>query len=735
MPEHPDNLLTINLSVEGMTCAACSSRLEKVLARVSGVDQVSVNLATERARIVVPVGAVSQQDLIQAVKKAGFDATPAVMEREQQALQERVGRQRNRRELIKLVVAVVLSLPLMLPMVLMPLGVDLALPAWAQLLLATPVQFWIGWRFYEGAYKSLRGGAGNMDVLVVLGTSAAWGLSAWMTLAGRGTGPLYFEGSTMVITLVLLGKWMEGRAKRSAASAIRALMDLQPDMARVERDDRLIEMPVEHLLPEDIVVIRPGERVPVDGEVIEGESQIDESLITGESLPVLRGAGDAITGASVNGEGLLRIRATRIGAESTLSRIIRLVETAQASKAPVQKLVDKISAIFVPVVVAIALLTFLGWWLLGGDTNTAFLAAVSVLVIACPCALGLATPTAIMVGTGVAARQGILIKDADALERAHRCDTVVFDKTGTLTQGRPEVERVVSAELSEDQLLQWVASAQQGSEHPLAKAVLRWAGQKGILLSPVSAFNSHPGRGLSATIAGVELFIGSRRFIEEIMGPVGDLDGQADALEREGCTIMWIARRASQHHALQGFIAVRDPVRPEAREAVLALDRLGLKSIMLTGDNAVAAETVARQAGVDRVIAQVLPEEKAHEVEQLKHQGCTVAMVGDGINDAPALAAADVGMAMATGTDVAMHTAGLTLMRGDPRLVARALSVSGATYGKIRQNLFWALIYNLVAIPLAVSGMLNPVIAGAAMAMSSVSVVSNSLLLRRWKGV
>ena len=721
--------------ISGMTCAACSSRLEKVLSRVPGVEQASVNLATEKARIVAPLGAVSQQSLMQAVNKAGFTATPTVTEKEQRALQEQAARRRDRLELIKLVLAVVLTLPLAVPMFLMPFGIDLMLPAWVQLLLATPVQFWIGWRFYEGAYKSLRGGAGNMDVLVVLGTSAAWGLSTWVTLTGMGDGHLYFEGSAMVITLVLFGKWMEGRAKRSAASAIRALMDLQPDLARVERDGQVEEMPVERLTLGDVVVVRPGERIPVDGDVLEGRSQIDESLITGESLPVLREVGDNVTGASVNGEGLLRIRVTRLGAESTLARIIRLVETAQASKAPVQKLVDRISEIFVPVVVAIALLTFLGWWLIVGDLSTAFLASVSVLVIACPCALGLATPTAIMVGTGVAARRGILIKDADALERAHQCDTVVFDKTGTLTQGRPEVEHIVTNGMAEDQLLQLTASAQQGSEHPLAKAVLRQAEHKQLSLSPVSAFNSHPGLGLTATVDGAEIAIGSRRFIAELVDQLGALDGQASGLEHEGCTIMWVSRRQLEQHQLLGFIAVRDPVKAEALDAVQALKALGLKSVMLTGDNRPAAEAVAKQLGIDQVIAQVLPEEKAQEVAWLKGQGGAVAMVGDGINDAPALAAADVGMAMATGTDVAMHTAGVTLMRGDPRLVADALSVSEATYRKIRQNLFWALIYNLVAIPLAASGMLNPVIAGAAMAMSSVSVVSNSLLLRRWKGV
>ncbi len=726
---------THELDITGMTCAACSTRLEKVLSRLPGVEQATVNLATEKARITAPAGTLSQQTLIQAVSKAGFSATPAVTEKVQREAQQRRIERRTRRELLKLVLAVLLTLPLALPMLFMPLGLDLMLPDWLQLCLATPVQFWIGWRFYEGAYKSLRGGAGNMDVLVVMGTSAAWGLSAWVTLVGTPGGHLYFEASAMVITLVLFGKWMEGRAKRSAASAIRALMDLRPDLARVERDNQVLEVAAETVIAGEIVLVRPGERIPVDGVILEGRSQIDESLITGESLPVLREVDDAVTGASVNGEGLLRIRATRVGAESTLSRIIRLVESAQASKAPVQKLVDRISEIFVPVVAVIALGTFLGWWLIAGELNSAFLAAVSVLVIACPCALGLATPTAIMVGTGVAARHGILIKDADALERAHHCNTVVFDKTGTLTEGRPEVERIVAAGMTEEALLLLTASAQQGSDHPLAKAVLRRAQARQLSLSTVSEFTNHAGRGLSARVEDSQLLIGSRRFMQESQVELGELERSARELEDQGSTIMWIARPDGQAKGPMGFIAVRDPIKTEAGEAVAALKRLGVTSVMLTGDNRHAASAVAQQVGIDRVIAEVLPEEKAAQVEQLKQQGYKVAMVGDGINDAPALAAADVGMAMATGTDVAMHTAGITLMRGDPALVANALSVSEATYSKIKQNLFWALIYNLVAIPLAASGMLSPVIAGAAMAMSSVSVVSNSLLLKRWRGV
>ncbi|MCW8889385.1 MAG: heavy metal translocating P-type ATPase [Sedimenticola sp.] len=723
---------TYELLIGGMTCAACSGRLEKVLSRLPGVERAAVNLATEKASITAPSGVLSVQEAIAAVEKAGFTAQPAATAAEQQAKLEQQKQQASRKELLQLILAVLLTLPLALPMLLMPLGIHAELPAPWQMVLATPVQFWLGWRFYEGAFKSLRGGAGNMDVLVAMGTSAAWGLSAWVTITGGAGGHLYFEAAAMVITLVLLGKWLEGRAKRSAASAIRALMDLQPELARVERNGAIIEVPAETVIQGEVVVIRPGERVPVDGVILEGVSQLDESLITGESLPVERGVSDRVTGASVNGDGLLRIQATTVGTESTLSRIIRLVESAQASKAPVQKLVDQISAVFVPVVALIALVTFLGWWLIGSNLEVAFIASVSVLVIACPCALGLATPTALMVGTGVAARKGVLIKDAEALERAHHSTAVVLDKTGTLTLGKPTVESIVSQDEDTSDLLLLTASAQQGSEHPLAHAILNQAEKEALDLLPVADFKTWPGRGLSARIGQQTLLVGNRRLMTEAAVDLSDLLAQGEALESSGRTLMWVAETASLKRLL-GFIAVSDPVKPEAVNAVAALKRKGIHTVMLTGDNRYASQAVADAVGVDQVVSEVLPEEKSAEVQRLKAAGYVVAMVGDGINDAPALAAADVGMAMGTGTDVAMHTAGVTLMRGDPGLIADALSISHATYNKIRQNLFWALIYNLVAIPLAASGMLNPVVAGAAMAMSSVSVVSNSLLLRRWR--
>ncbi|MCW8943243.1 MAG: heavy metal translocating P-type ATPase [Sedimenticola sp.] len=723
---------TYDLLIGGMTCAACSGRLEKVLNRLPGVDRAVVNLATEKASITAPSGVISLQDLVQAVEKAGFTAQSAVTAAEHQEKLDQQKLQQNRKELMQLILAILFTLPLALPMLLMPLGVHAELPAAWQMVLATPVQFWLGWRFYEGAFKSLRGGAGNMDVLVAMGTSAAWGLSAWVTVTGGAGGHLYFEAAAMVITLVLLGKWLEGRAKRSAASAIRALMDLQPEVARVERDDVIIEVPAETVTQGEVVVIRPGERVPVDGVILEGVSQLDESLITGESLPVERGVADRVTGASVNGDGLLRIQATTVGTESTLSRIIRLVESAQASKAPVQKLVDQISAVFVPVVALIAVVTFLGWWLIGSDLEVAFIASVSVLVIACPCALGLATPTALMVGTGVAACKGVLIKDAEALERAHHSTAVVLDKTGTLTLGKPTVESIVSQDEDTSGLLLITASAQQGSEHPLAHAILSRAEKEKLTLLPVADFKTSPGRGLSARIGEREVLVGNRRLMDESTVDLSTLLVEGEALESSGRTLMWVAETAPAKQLL-GFIAVSDPIKPDAMAAVAALKRKGILTVMLTGDNRHASQAVADAVGIDQVVSEVLPEEKSAEVQRLKTAGHVVAMVGDGINDAPALAAADVGMAMGTGTDVAMHTAGITLMRGDPGLIADALSISHATYNKIRQNLFWALIYNLIAIPLAASGMLNPVVAGAAMAMSSVSVVSNSLLLRRWR--
>jgi Cu+-exporting ATPase len=711
---------TVELMISGMTCAACSTRLEKVLGKLPGVKRAEVNLAAESASVTMLVGTVTVADLVVAVAKAGFGAQMVTGRGDQLAREEEQHARDLRRQMVRLIASALLTLPLVAGMVVPGLEIS----SWVQLALATPVQFWIGARFYVGAWASLRGGSGNMDVLVALGTSAAWGLSAWQVAAGQGHhGTLYFEGAAVVITLVLLGKMLETRAKRSAAGAIRALMKLKPDVARVEQDGRIIELPAEVVPVGAIVVVRPGERLPVDGVVAEGVSQVDESLVTGESLPVAKETGAEVVAGSVNGDGLLRIRATRVGAESTINRIIRMVQGAQASKAPVQKLVDRISAVFVPVVVVVAILAFVGWGVVGGDWEQAAVAAISVLVIACPCALGLATPTAIMVGTGTAARHGILIKDAEALERAHGADVVVFDKTGTLTEGHP----AVVAQEGVPDLLHLVASAQQGSEHPLARAVLKAA--ETMSLSPVAEFKGLPGRGLSAMVDGHALLIGSSRLMIENTIDINELRHLAEAEEERGRTVMW----AAEEGRVLGFIAVADPVKPGAIAAIAGLKALGVETVMLTGDNARAAAFVAAQVGVDRVLAEVLPEDKAAEIAKLKGDGRVVAMVGDGVNDAPALAAADIGIAMGTGTDVAMQAAGITLVKGDPALLPAALSVSRATYAKIRQNLFWAFVYNVVALPAAALGMLNPVIAGAAMAFSSVSVVSNSLMLKRWR--
>ena len=721
---------SLELDIQGMTCASCVGRVEKALRRVPGVEDVSVNLATERAHVKLVEGAASLDALIAAVTKAGYQASPHAEAKADAA---------PRFEGWPVIIAALLSLPLVLPMLLQPFGVDLALPGWLQWLLATPVQFWLGARFYRAGWKALRAGTGNMDLLVALGTSAGYGLSVYLLIeeafgphAGHRMAHLYFEASAVVITLVLLGKMLEARAKRQTTAAIRALEQLRPDTARVRRDGVDQDVPVATVHVGDLVVIRPGERVPVDGTIREGSSHLDESLLTGESLPVSKGPGDPVTGGAINGDGLLLVDTTAIGAETTLSRIIRLVEDAQAAKAPIQRLVDRVSAVFVPVVLGIALLTFLGWWGYAGDPAQALINAVAVLVIACPCALGLATPTAIMAGTGMGARHGILIKDAQALEIAHRVQVVAFDKTGTLTVGKPRLATFEAAGGDARALLATAAGIQSGSEHPLAHAVVERAKQEGVAIADVQEIRALPGRGLSATQDGRRLLLGSTRLMEESGVDLGPLATRADALAKEGHTVSFVATLDPQP-ALLGLLAFGDAVKPSARDAIQRLRDLGVRSVMITGDNRGAADRVARELGLDAVHAEVLPSDKADVVKALREGGQTVAMVGDGLNDAPALAAADVGIAMSTGTDVAMHTAGVTLMAGDPARVADAIDLSRRTYRKIRQNLFWAFIYNLVGIPLAALGLLNPVIAGAAMAFSSVSVVSNALLLRRWR--
>ncbi|KGE67654.1 MULTISPECIES: cation-translocating P-type ATPase [Pseudomonas] len=719
---------TFDLPISGMTCASCAGRVERALGKVPGVQRVSVNLANERAHIEV-LGQMDPGVLIAAVDKAGYTATLPQSETATDANQT----QRLHRERWSLLLAILLALPLVLPMLVEPFGLHWMLPAWAQFALATPVQFIFGARFYIAAWKAVRAGAGNMDLLVAIGTSAGYGLSIyeWLT-AHPGMAPhLYFEASAVVIALVLLGKYLESRAKRQTASAIRALEALRPERAIRVIEGREEDVAINALKLNDLVLVKPGERFPVDGEVVEGQSHADEALISGESLPVPKQPGDQVTGGAINGEGRLLVRTLALGAESVLARIIRLVEDAQAAKAPIQKLVDKVSQVFVPAVLVLALMTVVGWWLYGAPLETAIINAVAVLVIACPCALGLATPTAIMAGTGVAARHGILIKDAEALERAHEVSAVVFDKTGTLTSGAPKIAHLAAVDGNEALLLQQAGALQRGSEHPLAKAVLDACDEKGLKVADVTASQSLTGRGIAGTLDGRQLALGNRRLLEESGLNAGGLAESAKAWEAEGRTLSWLIEQGSQPRML-GLFAFGDTLKTGALEAVEQLRAQHISSHLLTGDNRGSARVVAEALGIDDVHAEVLPADKAATVAELKKTG-VVAMVGDGINDAPALAAADIGIAMGGGTDVAMHAAGITLMRGDPRLVPAALEISRKTYAKIRQNLFWAFVYNLIGIPLAAFGLLNPVLAGAAMALSSVSVVSNALLLKTWK--
>ena len=719
---------SVELAIEGMTCASCVGRVERALNKVPGVRAASVNLASERAHVEL-LGTVDLADLMAAVDKAGYQARP--VESEQPGADPQVAR--LARERWWLAAAMLLSVPLVLPMVGEWFGQHWMLPAWVQFLLATPVQFLIGARFYVSAYKAVRARSGNMDLLVALGTSAGYGLSLYLWYAAApGQMPhLYFEASAVVITLILLGKYLESRAKRQTAAAIRALEALRPERATRVRDGVEEDVAIAELRLGDEVLVRPGERFPVDGEVLAGQSHADEALITGESLPVLKDVGDPVTGGAINGEGVLRVKTTALGGETVLARIIRLVEDAQAAKAPIQKLVDKVSNVFVPVVIGIALVTLVGWLIAGAGWEQALINAVAVLVIACPCALGLATPTAIMAGTGVAAKHGILIKDAEALEVAHAVTAVAFDKTGTLTSGQPRITHLAAVG-DETEALALAGALQRGSEHPLARAVLDACAERRLDPAAAEATQALTGRGIQGRVKDRLLALGNRRMLDEAQLPPGALGASATQWEAEGRTLSWLIEREPQARVIALF-AFGDSLKAGAKPAIDALRQRGIASHLITGDNRGSAKVVADALGLDDVHAEVLPGDKAAVVGALRQQGQVVAMVGDGINDAPALAAADVGIAMGGGTDVAMHAAGITLMRGDPRLVPAALDISRRTYAKIRQNLFWAFIYNLVGIPLAAFGLLNPMVAGAAMAASSVSVVSNALLLKRWK--
>jgi len=716
------------LDVTGMTCAACAARIEKGLNKLPGV-KASVNLAAEKATVEFLPDLTDLSAIIAKVEDLGYGAsehkeTAGAADRERELRQKEV-----RRQWISFGVGLIFTLPIFLDaMILMPLGIHTFLSnPYLQFALATIVQFGPGYQFYRRAWSNVRHGTANMDVLVVLGTSAAYLYSVVNTFLAHGH--LYYEAGATVLTLIILGKLLEAVAKGRTSEAIKKLLGMQAKTARVLRGGQEIDLPVEQVVVGDVIIVRPGEKIPVDGVILEGSSAIDESMLTGESLPVDRKAGDKVVGATINKHGSFTFKATKVGADTALAQIVRMVEEAQGSKAPIQAMADKISGIFVPVVLVVALATLLGWGLVTGDWVAGLQAATAVLVIACPCSLGLATPTAIMVGTGLGAENGILFKGGEHLEKAHLVNLVVLDKTGTITKGEPELTDVIVANgASTDQVLRLAAAAERTSEHPLAAAIVKGAQERDLPLADPKEFQAIPGHGIEATVDGARVLIGNRKLMARFGVDVAPLTGEMERLEGEGKTAMLVAidRRFA------GIIAVADTVKPTSAGAIHELKQMGIEVVMITGDNRRTAEAIGRQVGVDRVLAEVLPEEKAAEVAKLKGTGKVVAMVGDGINDAPALVTADLGMAIGTGTDVAIEAADVTLMAGDLRSIPAAIRLSRTTMRKIRQNLFWAFAYNVAGIPLAALGLLTPMIAGAAMAFSSVSVVTNSLLLKRY---
>jgi P-type Cu+ transporter len=709
------------LVIKGMTCASCVNRIERVLKRDEGVLRASVNLATEKAFIEFNPDHTDVAHIIGLITKAGYEASVHSDKLNQKDFED------MKKDRLLITFSAVLTIPLVLPMVLSPFGIHFMLQSWIQLLLATPVQFYVGARFYKSGWGAIKAMSGNMELLVAIGTSAAFGLSLYIMLKDPQNGHLYFEGSAVIMTLVMLGKYLEKKAKSQTTSAIRALQKLRPDKAKVLRNGKEIEVSIQELKLGDITLVRPGERIPVDGVIIKGATQVDESLITGEGLPVLKNQLDKVVGGSINGDGFIEIKVSALGSETMLARIIRMVEDAQAVKAPIQRLVDKVAAWFVPTVLIIALITILVTGFLTGDWERSIIHGVAVLVIACPCALGLATPTSIMVGTGVAAKAGILIKDAEALEVAHSVTTITFDKTGTLTEGMPSVKRIIAFKKNERDILTLLASLQAGSEHPLAKAVLKEADNYQIESIKAESVRAIPGRGIEGIINGSTMILASKKLLEEMH--IQNTFSQE--YEAQGETVSFLINKETQE--LLGLVSFTDTIKKESYLTVMKLKNLGIKTMILTGDNLGSAMVVGKELGIDSIRAEVLPEHKSNVIRDLREKGEIVGMVGDGINDAPALALANVGIAMATGTDVAMQSAGITLMRGNPLLIPHAIEISRKTYSKIKQNLFWAFVYNVIGIPLAALGYLSPVVAGAAMAMSSVSVVTNSLLLKRWK--
>lgn len=723
------------LKISGMSCAACAARIEKGLNKLEGVKQAIINFATEKAAVEYDSSIVKVSDMIKAIVALGYNA-----ERAEEINQDREKEQREKeikRLRTELIVSAVLSSPLIMAMLLTLLHINLAFlhNEYFQLIIATPIQFIIGFRFYKNAFYALRSKSANMDVLIAMGTSAAYFFSIYNAFfqpvkAGMMMKELYFEAAAVIITLILLGKYLEAVAKGKTSEAIKKLMGLQAKTARVIRNGAEEDIPIEEVEVGDVVVVRPGEKVPVDGRMMEGNSSIDESMLTGESLPVEKKIGDFVIGATINKFGTFKFEATKVGKDTALSQIIKMVEDAQESKAPIQKIADQVSGIFVPIVIGIALLTFLIWSIAVGDFTIGIVSAVAVLVIACPCALGLATPTAIMVGTGKGAENGILIKGGEHLEMAYKLNAVVLDKTGTITKGQPDVTDVATVgQLNDREVLRLAAIAEKNSEHPLGAAIYE-KGKKdfGNLPDP-DQFEAIPGRGIMAVVDGNALYIGTRKLMLEKGINIANLEASISKLEDEGKTAMLMA----VNNVMEAIIAVADTLKENSSEAIEELQKMGIEVYMITGDNKRTAMAIAKQVGIANVLAEVLPENKAEEVDKLKKQGKIVAMVGDGINDAPALVTADIGMAIGTGTDVAIEAADITLMRGDLRTITAAIRLSRRTMRKIKQNLFWAFIYNIIGIPIAALGLLNPVIAGGAMAFSSVSVVTNSLSLKKFK--
>lgn len=724
-------------AITGMTCAACSNRIEKVLNKMDGITKATVNLALERATVEFNPALVSPADVIKRVEAIGYGAIEKKEEGEEKDFRA-IETEKQKR---KFILSAILSFPLLWTMaghfsftsfLWVP---DILLNPWVQLILATPVQFIIGWQFYVGAYKALKNKSANMDVLVALGTSAAYFYSLYLTIQSIGMDPgheihLYYETSAVLITLILLGKYFEKRAKGRSSEAIKKLMGLQAKSATVLRNGEEVEVPIENVVVGDILLIKPGEKIPVDGVIVSGQSAVDESMITGESIPVDKKTGDSVIGSTINKHGSLKMRAEKVGKDTALAQIIRVVEQAQGSKAPIQRLADKISGIFVPIVVSIAIVVFILWYFIfaPGDFAGALEKMIAVLVIACPCALGLATPTSIMAGSGRAAEFGILFKGGEHLESTHRVTTVVLDKTGTVTNGTPVLTDVIIAPGFEDEeFMRLVASSEKKSEHPLAEAITKGVQEKGIDLVDADEFEAIPGYGIRAIVEGREVLVGTRKLMEKWNVQANDAYRQMEELERNGKTAMLAAIDGTY----AGVIAVSDTVKDTSKEAIRRLQDAGIEVVMMTGDNERTAKAIASQVGIEHVIAEVLPEGKAEEIAKLQKQGKIVAMVGDGINDAPALATADIGMAIGTGTDVAMESADITLMSGDLKGIYDAIFMSKKTIQNIKQNLFWAFAYNTIGIPIAAAGFLAPWLAGAAMAFSSVSVVLNALRLQK----